>query len=66
MGIEDLLQALFLDFFAISVIAILVLMHWAEVAWRHIKNNNISKKMKIIENKFDPIRNVNFIKRNDM
>ena len=66
MGIEDLLQALFLDFFAISVIAILVLMHWAEVASRHIKNNNISKKMKIIENKFDPIRNVNFIKRNDM
>lgn len=53
--------------FSISVIAILILRHWAEVAEKHFKEQkNISKKRKTMKNKFNPIKSVDFIKRKDV
>ena len=53
--------------FSISVIAILILMHWTEVAEKHVKEKkNISKKRKIMKNKFNPIKSVDFIKGKDV
>ena len=54
--------------FTTLVKAILVLIHQTEVVRRHIpvKNKNISKKRKLIKKKFNPIKIVHIIKRNDM
>ena len=69
LGVEDLQQASCSDgpLFSISVIAILVLMHYTEVVQRNIliKNKNKSEK-KLIKKTSDPIKNLHFIKKNEM
>ena len=55
--------------FSISVIAILVSMQWTEVVQRHIpvkKQKHIKEKKTTKKQEFDPLRSVDFIKRNDM
>ena len=69
LGIEDPYNKLTqtAHCFSISVIAILILMHWTEIVEKHVKEKkNISKKIKIVKNKFNPIKSVDFIKRKDM
>ena len=68
LGVEDLQQASCSDspLFSISVIAILVLMHYTEVVQRNIsvKNKNKSEK-KLIKETSDPIKSLHIIKKNE-